>query len=687
MVDKLKYLCVNYINVKGVLIGGAFMKNQLLDYIVAKKHHSFRKDFPEYHNLADQFSAQNLSPKERMTRRFELLSKAETPVLLPGEKIAFLRTVKSIPDCFTEAEWSQIKSTHFIHELGYLSNVSPNYEDAIKLGLLELQKDADEYGKRMIRAVIALSDRYQEEAVRQGKDALAKVLERVPRYGARSFYEALQFFRILHFSLWLEGNYHITVGRFDQYMYPYLKADMEKGLYTEETALALLEDFFISFNKDSDLYPGVQQGDNGQSMVLGGMDQDGNDAFNLLSRLCLKASNNLLLIDPKINLRVNKHTPMEIYRLGSELTKAGLGFPQYSNDDVVVDGLCRLGYSLEDARNYVVAACWEFIIPKVGADVANIGALSFPKAVDVCLHKYLLSSHTFAEFMSHVRDCIQEECDRMCDAVKDLWFVPSPFMNLLMDGGIYKGAKYNNFGFHGTGIATAADSLAAIEKYVFEEKCISGEALLEAVDSDFKVHSELLPLLRYEAPKVGNNENRADEKMTALLSFFSKALEGKTNCRGGVYRAGTGSAMYYLWHANEIGASPDGRRTGEGFGTNFSPSLFARINGPVSVVQSFAKPDFRSAINGGPLTLEFSSSMFEGADSIDKVASLVKMYMDMGGHQLQLNSVNTALMLDAQAHPERHRQLVVRVWGWSAYFVELDKEYQDHVMKRQQYTV
>ncbi len=663
------------------------MSKQLLKYVIAKEHHQFRKDFPEYEQLAESFHELNLSPKERMTRRFELLSKAETPVLLPDEKIAYLRTVKKIPDCFTETEWVDIRSKHFIHELGYLSNVSPNYEDTIRAGLLAKREDADEYGKRMIDAVLDLADRYKEEAVKQGNSELAAVLERVPRYGASGFREALQFFRILHFSLWLEGNYHITVGRFDQYMYPYLKADMEKGLYTEESALELLEDFFLSFNKDSDLYPGVQQGDNGQSMVLGGMDADGNDAFNLLSKLCLQASGNLLLIDPKINLRVNKNTPLETYRLGSELTKAGLGFPQYSNDDVVIDGLLKLGYSPEDARNYVVAACWEFIIPKAGGDIANIGALSFPKVVDVCLHKYLQTSDTFEEFMSHVRTYIQEECDRMCNAIKDVWFVPSPLMNIMIDGGIYDGAKYNNFGFHGTGIATASDSLAVIEKYIYQDKTISKTDLIEAVDSDFEKHSELLPLLRYESPKVGNNDPQADEKMITLLSMFSDALEGKKNCRGGIYRAGTGSAMYYLWHANEIGASPDGRRKGESFGTNFSPSLFTRINGPVSVVMSFAKPDFKNAINGGPLTLEFASSMFNSEDSIDKVASLVKMYMDMGGHQLQLNSVNTQLMKDAQEHPELHRQLVVRIWGWSAYFVELDKEYQEHVMKRQQYSV
>ena len=663
------------------------MSKKLLNYVVSKEHHKFRKDCPSLENLSEEFSKEKLSPAERMTRRFEMVAKLETPVLLPDEKIAFIRTIKNIPDCFTQEEWKQIKSEHYIHELGYMSNLSPNYEDTIRCGLLEKRKTADEYAQRIIDAIIDLSDRYKEEALKQGKTELAKVLERVPRYGAETLYEALQFFRIIHFSLWLEGNYHNTVGRFDKYMYPYLKADMEKGLYTRETALEMIEDFFISFNKDSDMYPGVQQGDNGQSMVLGGIDENGCEVFNLMSELCLEASKNLLLIDPKINLRVGKNTPLEIYTKGTELTKAGLGFPQYSNDDVVIDGLIKLGYEPQDAANYVVAACWEFIIPKVGTDVANIGALSFPKVIDTCLHRDLKNADTFEDFTKAVKAEINEECDKICNGIKDLWFVPSPFMNMLMDGGAYNGAKYNNFGIHGSGVATAADSLAVIEKYVFEEKTISKDDLIEAVDSDFTKHSDLLPILRYEAPKMGNNDDRADQKAVMLLDFFADGLEGRKNCRGGVYRAGTGTAMYYLWHANEIGASPDGRRKGEPFGTNFSVSLFARINGPMSVVKSFTKPDYKRAINGGPLTLEFASSMFGGENSIEKVAMLVKSFIDMGGHQMQLNAVNTKLMEDAQAHPEQHRQLVVRIWGWSAYFVELDKEFQDHVMKRQQYSV
>ena len=663
------------------------MSTVLKEYIVNREHHQYRRDFEECVNLSKTYKNLGLCPKERMTRRFELLSSLETPVLLPEEKICFIRTVKRIPDCFTEDEWEEIKKNHFIHELGYMSNLSPNYERVIASGLLAARDEADEYGKRIIDAILDLTSRYQKKAVEEGKTELAKVLERVPAYGATSFYEALQSFRIIHYSLWSEGNYHNTIGRLDKYMYPYLKADMEKGIYTRKTALEMVEDFFLSFNKDSDLYVGIQQGDNGQSLVLGGIDENGNEVFNLLSELCLEASRNLLMIDPKINLRVNKNTPIRVYELGSELTKAGLGFPQYSNDDIAIEGLKKLGYEYKDACDYAMAACWEFIIPKVGADVANIGALSFPKVIDVCLHQYLHVCDTFEKFMEKVKEEVQKECDAICDGIQNLWFVPSPFMNIMIDGGIYNGAKYNNFGLHGTGVATAADSLAVIRKYIYDEKRYTKEQLIEAVDSDFEIHSDMLPILRYEAPKTGNNEMLPDEMAVQLLKMFSNSLKGKVNCRDGVYRAGTGTAMFYLWHANEIGASPDGRRKGEPFGTNYSPSLFAKIKGPLSVVQSFTKPDFTETINGGPLTLEFASSMFQGKDSVKKVASLVKAYIDLGGHQIQVNAINTEMLKAAQKNPEAHRQLVVRIWGWSAYFVELDAEYQDHVLRRQQYRV
>ena len=661
------------------------MKKELFDYILNKGHHAHRRRLDV--DLASDFAARGKSPAERMSERFCLLLGEERPVILPGERIAYLRTVENLPAIFTDAEWEAIGREHHIHELGFLSNLTPDYATAIGKGLLALREGADEYGKRAIDGILALADRYREEAERVGRGDLAALLSRVPRYGARSFHEALQSFRILHFSLWLEGNYHVTVGRFDRYMYPYLAADLAAGVLTEEEAFSLLCEFFLSFNRDSDLYPGVQQGDNGQSMMLGGVDEEGRDSFNLLSELCLRASAENRLIDPKINLRVDKNTPPERFCLATELTKCGLGFPQYSNDDVVIPGLVALGYELADARNYGTAACWEFIIPEVGADIANIAALSYPKAVDTALHRDLMTAKSYDEFFAAVKREMQEEVDKICDSIRDVWFVPSPFMSLLFGRDISLGGKYNNFGMHGTGIATATDSLAAIKRYVFEEGTVSREEMIRAVDTDFSGMEELLHLLRYRAPKLGNNDPFADEIACDLLSAFADTLEGKRNCRGGIWRAGTGSAMYYLWHAAELGASPDGRRRGEPFGTNFSVSLFAKVKGPVSVIGSMTKQNFLRAINGGPLTLEFHSSVFASEDGVGKIASLVRQYIALGGHQLQLNTVSTETMLAAQKDPEAYRRLIVRIWGWSAYFTELSREYQDHVIARQAYTL
>ncbi len=649
---------------------------QRREYIFTKKHHQFRRTVPE---IAEEYSALQLGDKERMVRRFELLAdtEAERPLILEDEPIVFTRTVSNIPEIYTVEEWEEIRKNHFVHERGYLSNLSPDYETVLKDGLLVLKKKADSFLSREIDAILRLSDAYRDEARRIGRKDVAEVLERVPRYGASSFREALQLFRIIHYCLWLEGNYHVTCGRFDQYMSPYLQHDLEKKALSVEEALELVKEFFLTFNKDSDTYVGVQQGDNGQSMVLGGMIHGGEEGFNLLSEMCLKASYTNMMIDPKINLRVSARTPMEVFEKGSELTKAGLGFPQYSNDDVVIPGLVRLGYAPEDAANYAVAACWEFIIPKYGFDIANIGALSFPKAVDRALH----GGKRFDRYQDLEKEVclkIREIADEIIAQIHDLYFAPSPLLESLLQ------PKYYNFGIHGTGLSDAADSLAALNKYVFDENRYTLDQVIDAMDRDFDDAPEMLRLLRYEAPKMGSNDDLPDGISVRLLDSFSEALSGRKNCLGGFYRAGTGSAMFYLRHASEIGASPDGRRKGEPFGANFSPSLFSRTKGPYSVISSFTKQHFQNAINGGPLTMEFSHSVFSAEDGVAKTAALVRSFILKGGHQLQLNSVNPEIMKDAQVHPENHASLIVRVWGWSAYFIELDKEYQDQVIARQE---
>lgn len=655
------------------------MNTQLYEILITKKHRSLRREVPE---IATQYASAGLSADERMTRRFEWLLSLQTPTFLGNEKICFLRTTSNIPDIFTKEEWEEIRQKHYIHESGYPSNVTVNYARILNNGLLSLKKEEDTYGCRMVDALLDLVKRYQAAAMDSGRHDIAKVLERVPAYSATSFQEALQSVRIINFALWMEGDYHNTLGRFDQYLYPFLAHDLETGVLTEDEALELVEEFFLSLNLDSDLYPGVQQGDNGQSLMLGGRTQDGSYGFNLLSRLCLLASRELKLIDPKINIRVDKDTPDEVYTLCSELTKVGLGFPQYSNDDVVLPGLIALGYEPQDAVEYTVAACWEFIIPSVGRDVANIAALSVPKVVDTCLHRDLPNCRTKEDFYAALAKEIRSSSDAICDSIDDLWFVPAPFLNLLMDE-----PKYQNFGIHSVGLSTAADSVTAIAEHIFEKQDVSVERLLKAVDSDYNEDPQLLHLLRFETPKLGTNSNKADANLVWLLDTIADAFKDKKNCCGGCYRVGTGSAMFYLWSADEIGASADGRRKGEPFAANYSISLFAHTDGPFSLLRSMTSPDLSKTINGGPLTLEFHDTIFKTPEAVAQVGQYVKQFVLMGGHQLQLNAVNADTLRDAQEHPEQYPQLIVRIWGWSAYFVELDRAYQDHVIARQEYSL
>ena len=662
------------------------MTDKLLQYLVDKKHHSFRRKLDV--SLSDEYSELGISAEERVVRRFEFLLKEETPVILEDEQITFLRTIENLPEIFSEEEWKKIESENYIHEIGFMSNIIPDYEMLLSSGLLKLRETASEAQKRVIDSIIELSDRYLKEAEKQGREDIAEVLRVVPRYPAKTLREAMQFLRIIHFSLWLEGDYHNCLGRLDKYMRPYFEADIEAGRLERASALELIKDFFLSFNKDSDLYFGQQQGDNGQSLVLGGMDEDGNEIFSEFSELCLIASKELKVIDPKINLRVNGKTSMELYEKASELTKEGLGFPQYSNDDVVIPALISRGYEEKDARNYAVAACWEFIVPAVGGDIANLAGLNLPLAVEKAMREHLENCETMEEFLCFLKASIRKECEAIHNGVKNVYFVPAPLLSLITAAeDITKGNKYNNFGIHGTGFSCAVDCLSAINYHVFDNKSITPADYIKALDSDFEGYDEFLARLRFETPKMGQDDDRADNFAVKLAEFCDAGVEGLKNCRGGIYRIGTGSAMYYLWHPRDMGASPDGRRKGEPFGANYAPSLFAKIGGPFSVVKSFSKPELSKIINGGPLTMEFHNGMFKEAEGIKKLAQLVKTFIDRGGHQFQLNTVSPDKLRDAKLHPENYRRLIVRIWGWSAYFVELDDEFQDHVILRQEYSL
>ena len=680
-------------------------------------HHAWRKTAPI--DVLTECEVQGLSWPRRAARLTRRQCEAETPVILPAERIAFTRTLPAaIPPVYSPADWQRLTAGRTLHELGPISNICVDWGYVLAQGLLGRRQAAEQARQTFhddpaavefldgsietIDAVLDLAQRYTVAARQAGRRDLAEMLDHVPANPPRTFHEALQALRLLQAVVWLSGHYHVGLGRFDQYIWPYLQADLAAGRLDLAAAKELLAEFFISLNKDSDLYPGVQQGDNGQTITLGGVDSQGKDAANALTRMALRVSRDLAMIDPKINLRISARTDLDLLRLAAELTRKGLGFPQYSNDDVVIPGLVAHGYSLEDARDYAVAACWEFLIPGRGLDVVNIGAVSFPAAVDAAIRGALADGEDMPGIFLRVEDHIRRQVANLANAYERLLIPPAPYYSVLMNGCLERGkdlslgARYNNFGIHGAGSANAADALAAVQQFVFTEKSVKAADLLAALDANYVGYEPLRTLLAEQAPKTGNDDDRADDLLRRLFDALADACEqyGRTG-RGGILRPGTGSAMYYIWlaqgHAGmrepAVGATAEGRRQGEPFSANLAPAQGVRARGPLSLLQTYAKLDYRRICNGGPITLELSDSVFRNDEGLAKVAMLVRTFSQLGCQQFQLNSLNLDTLLDARAHPERHKNLIVRVWGWSGYFCELSPEYQEHIINRSKYVL
>ena len=268
----------------------------------------------------------------------------------------------------------------------------------------------------------------------------------------------------------------------------------------------------------------------------------------------------------------------------------------------------------------------------------------------------------------------------------------APIQSIFFDGCIQKlknltcgGTKYYNFGAHGAGIANGADALAAVKQNVFEDKTISKQDLILALENNFEGYDEIRNILK-SSPKMGNNDDFVDNIACLIMGCFAKNLNNRENGYGGIWRAGTGSAMEYIWKGSKCPATADGRKSGNAYSSSYSPSLDAKTAGVLSVIQSFTKFDLSDIINGGPLTIEIHDTVFRNDEGIKKVAMLVKNFILLGGHQLQLNSINGEKLKDAQKHPENYPNLIVRVWGWSGFFNELDVEFQNHIIRRTEYT-
>lgn len=690
------------------------------DFVQKRYYRVFRQDRGA--------SASCPSPKEwsfqrKAAEHFKAMCEAETPIVFPEEKITFTRTNRNVTAAYSpediEAEFDVNGKFYTV-----INNVCPDYSILLEKGLsgirneINLQiEDINKKEKNLfkekdflkeedflvsclitIQAVEELAERYRREAERVGNTYVANLLRTVPMEPAGSFAQALQAVRFLSSMFYLAGNYQLGFGRIDQYLIPFYREDIARGNLTPKEAEELVGEFFIALNKDTDLYFGVQQGDNGQSMMLGGVKPDGTDGINELTYLFLKVSEKLRLIDPKINLRIDSNTPKELLLLGCKLTKAGLGFPQYSNDEVVIPALVKAGYCLEDARNYTVAACWEFIIPGKGLDIVNQGAVSFPYAVGEVLKSPELASMDEARMEKIIQKNIDWQVKNILEN-RNQFLLPSPLVSLFFHGTIPARrdvtwcAKYRNRGIHGAGSANAADALYLIRSMIRQGKQKELFHLKEAVDRNFEGFEAERNYLKNETPKVGNAQEQVDQGLHDIFNWFADACEHYSDkkCR---IRPGTGSAQFYIWLTNRmndwiiepvVGATIDGRKAGEPLPSSLAPSQGVKVNGLLSVLQSFSVIDYSRIMNGGPITVEFSPAALSTQEGLEKLADILRCFVKMGNQQLQLNVLDYRVLCDAMKHPERHSNLIVRVWGWSGYFCELAPEFQRQVVNRHRY--
>jgi pyruvate formate-lyase/glycerol dehydratase family glycyl radical enzyme len=515
---------------------------------------------------------------------------------------------------------------------------------------------------------------------------ISQICLRLTREPPRTFREALQILWFTHIVNNTQGARQL--GRFDQYVYPFLERDLEAGRLTMEGAQEFLDCLWIKFAMVTDV-----TADNLQNLILGGQTPDGKDATNPLSYMCLDSTDRLGLIDPKVSLRIHRDTPDDFLRKACEIVIKGEYQPGIYNDEAVIPALVDTGIPLEDARDYTNDGCSELLVQgktNPWAFEANVKLLKCVERVTARIEEF----EAFDDLMAALKEEISLAVE-MAVANTNLLqaavprISPNPFLSASVGGCIEKaldltegGAVYNSSAVCASGVADTADSLAALKKLVFEERAVGKRELLEALEVDFEGSERLRQMLLNRAPKFGNDIEYVDALAAEIVEHTAVEVSKHRNPRGGRYNLGLFSYGNYISHGIVTGATPDGRKAGKGIAPNFSPAPGRDTKGPFAVFKSTTRVDQKLAPNGTALDLALHPSALRGPEGAEKLMALIKAYVELGGMQVQFNIVDSDVLRAAQMEPEKYRNLTVRLWGFPAYFVRLPREFQDHLIAR-----
>ena len=551
------------------------------------------------------------------------------------------------------------------------------------------------------RAVCRLSDRYADTLEKMALEEadlaqkaeykqLAAMMRRVPARPAESFWDAVQ---SVWFSWMCSSRFNGTdLGRLDQYLYPYYEKDLEKGLITEDKAQELVSCFFL---KCFESYISVSVYNKGThpAVMLGGRKHDGTDGTNPLTMMCLKAAERFASPTPKVSVRVNKDTPKAILEQAHKMLMKGLNQPDFYADDNIISAYERIGVPYEDAVSYAQSTCEENSLAGISEDCTNEGPhCDVHDKVELAMRRVCAGekADTFEAFMQlveeEIRLCLLEEMEYHNEQTKKLaFFSPQPLHSAGIVGCLESGkditaggAKYNNTGSVIGGLATAADGLYAIRRLVYEEKRLTLPEFHEILKNDFGSHELLRQEILNKFPKFGNDIEEVDEIATRLFAVFSDELEKHKNCRGGVYKIGAWASEY----RSAYPATPDGRKKGDTYATNISPTPGKDLKGATAILRSAASVNLRHCTAGGMVDVAMHPSCIRGEMGPEILRQLVMGYADMGGIGVQFNILDAEVLKEAQKNPAKYRSLMVRVWGYNDYFVSLDDECQQHIIAR-----
>ena len=631
-----------------------------------------------------------------------------------------------------------------------IGNIAPDYPKLLGKGLNGIVAEIDEQiagfhieaiddirklefwkaARVACRAVIAFAGRYASSAralAEAQTDAawknelllMADILDRVPAKPAETFREAIQALWLVYVVLHIESDPHaILLGRFDQYMLPFYRRDIDRGRITKRGAQDLLTCLWIKCTsmiklrdeKSSRAFAGFPLF---QNVTIGGVTATGADATNELSFLMLDAVEEAGTSQPSVGLRHHGGTPRALLVRAAEVIRRGIGYPAIMNDAAIIPKHLIRGATLAEARDYCTN-CVETDVPGRTDSRAHSGYVNFPKCLLLALNDgkdletgeqlgpqtgSLATFVTFGQLLSAYHRQVSAAVEAIVaaydivDAVHAV-AAPEPFLSSLLDDCISTGttrqlggARYNFSGIFGVGLSCAADGLAALKTLVLDGGRIDGGDLLEGLQTNFAGQELTRQMLLKKAPKFGNDDDAVDQLAREIASAFAQAVTGFPCRRGGFYIPELHSVATHVLFGEMTGATPDGRRAGEPFGDGMSPMAGRDRSGPTAAVRSVTKIDHVEMLQGLLYNQKFHPSCLDTPEALQNFVDYIGVFCELGGHHIQFNVVSSESLRQAQAAPENFRDLLVRVAGYSAYFNELNRRTQDEIINRTELTL